>query len=210
MPSFHSFFYAFDLFGTAVFAITGLITATRHKMDLVGCFILALVTAIGGGSIRDMMLGATPIFWLEDTHYFWVILITLLCCILLSQRHSIAIKYLPHADAMGLAIFSVLGTNKALEMHCAPVIACFMGMLSGIGGGMIRDVFCQQMPYILKQEIYATAAIIGSGLYCLLCMLQVDTHLNMLLSVATTLGIRLGAIKWHWTLPQFASHIQTH
>ncbi|MBL6735424.1 MAG: trimeric intracellular cation channel family protein [Shewanellaceae bacterium] len=210
MPSFHSFLYAFDLFGTAVFAMTGLLTATRHKMDLFGCFILALVTAIGGGTLRDMMLGATPIFWLEDTLYFWVILSTLLCCVLLSQRYSIAIKYLPHADAIGLAVFAVLGTNKALEMGCSPAIATFMGMLSGIGGGMIRDVFCQQIPYIFKQEIYATAAMIGGVLYSMLFILQVDTHISMLLAVAATLGIRLGAIQWHWTLPSLASRIQTH
>ncbi|EDP99333.1 trimeric intracellular cation channel family protein [Shewanella benthica] len=196
--------YCFDLCGTAVFALSGALAAGRHRMDPFGVIVLASVTAIGGGSIRDALLGTTPVFWIRDPNYIIVILITVLLTLILVRRPKKVPQHtLPIADALGLALFTVIGAEKALNLELGGMIAVVMGLITGVGGGMIRDLLCRQVPMILRTEIYATASILGGICYSVSLYLDVDNMYAMLVSMTVALCIRLAAIRWHLSLPAF-------
>ncbi|AQP35424.1 TRIC cation channel family protein [Vibrio anguillarum] len=197
--------YLIDLFGTAIFAISGVLLAGRLKMDPFGVVVLASVTAIGGGTIRDMALGATPVFWIKDTTYLWVIFITCLLTMLLVRRPKrVAWWILPVCDAIGLAVFVGIGVEKAMNHQDSAMVAVIMGVITGCGGGIIRDVLAREIPMVLRSEVYATACIIGGLFHTTALAMGYDSSSAFLAGVASTLIIRLGAIRWHLSLPTFA------
>lgn len=197
--------YFIDLFGTAIFAISGVLLAGRLKMDPFGVVVLASVTAIGGGTIRDMALGATPVFWIKDTTYLWVIFITCLLTMLLVRRPKrVAWWILPVCDAIGLAVFVGIGVEKAMNYQDSAMVAVIMGVITGCGGGIIRDVLAREIPMVLRSEVYATACIIGGLFHTTAMAMGYDSSSAFLAGVASTLIIRLGAIRWHLSLPTFA------
>lgn len=196
--------YFFDLWGTAVFALSGALAAGRHRMDPFGVIVLASVTAVGGGSIRDALIGATPVFWIRDPNYIIVILATVLVCLLLVRRPRKVPEYiLPVADAFGLALFTVIGAEKALNMGLSGMIAVVMGLITGVGGGIIRDLLCRQVPMVLRTEVYATASIIGGIGYTVSLAYGMGEKMALFLAMTSALLIRLSAIKWHLSLPAF-------
>ena len=196
-------YYFLDLFGTAVFAISGVLLAFRAKMDAVGVIVLASFTAIGGGTIRDTILNL-PVFWLSDNNYIWLIIATCLLTIwLINKANNIPWWILPVSDAIGLAFFAIMGTEKTLDHGFSPTVAVLMGAITGCGGGAIRDVFARIIPFIFQKEIYATACIIGSTAFCLLEDLNLPRSYNFLISICIVLTIRLSAIKWNLSLPIF-------
>ncbi|EGR0746076.1 hypothetical protein BBM24_08465 [Vibrio parahaemolyticus] len=197
--------YMIDLFGTAIFAVSGVLLAGRLKMDPFGVIVLGSVTAIGGGTIRDMALGATPVFWITDTTYLWVIFITcLLTMILVRRPKRLAWWVLPMCDAIGLAVFVGIGVEKALAYNASGMVAVIMGVITGCGGGIIRDVLAREVPMVLRSEVYATACIIGGIFHTMAVSMGYDHSTALLAGVISTLVIRLGAIRWHLSLPTFA------
>lgn len=197
--------YWLDMAGVIVFALTGVILACRSRMDPFGMLVLAAVTAIGGGTLRDLVLGVRPVFWVEDPTYLWVILATVALSILgFRYIHRLTRTFLPVTDAFGLALFTVLGAHKALTLEAPGIVAVLMGLMTGVAGGMIRDVLARRVPMVLRQEIYATAAILGGSAYVLLNGLGVAQWLGVSLAIALTLGLRLAAIYWRLSLPTFA------
>lgn len=197
--------YMIDLFGTAIFAVSGVLLAGRLKMDPFGVIVLGSVTAIGGGTIRDMALGATPVFWITDTTYLWVIFITcLLTMILVRRPKRLAWWVLPLCDAIGLAVFVGIGVEKALAYNASGMVAVIMGVITGCGGGIIRDVLAREVPMVLRSEVYATACIIGGIFHTMAVSMGYDHSTALLAGVISTLVIRLGAIRWHLSLPTFA------
>ncbi|GAM67811.1 inner membrane protein [Vibrio sp. JCM 19236] len=200
-----SLLYFIDLFGTAIFAISGVLLAGRLRMDPFGVLVLASVTAIGGGTIRDMMIGATPVFWIGDTSYIWVIILTSLATMLIVRRPKRIPWYvLPVCDAIGLAAFVGIGVEKALTYQDSYLIAVMMGVLTGCGGGIIRDILAREIPMVLRSEVYATACIAGGVVHTSLLSLGLGTNNAMLGGIFVTLAIRLAAIRWHLSLPTFA------
>jgi uncharacterized membrane protein YeiH len=196
--------YFFDLCGTAVFALSGALAAGKHRMDPFGVIVLASVTAIGGGSIRDALIGATPVFWIRDPNYIIVILATVIACLILVRKpHKLPTYTLPIADALGLALFTVIGAEKALLLGLSGMVAVVMGLITGVGGGIIRDLLCRQIPMVLRTEIYATASIIGGICYTLSLFVGMDSMTSLLIAMFSTLIIRLSAIRWHLSLPAF-------
>ncbi|OLQ79973.1 hypothetical protein BIT28_01605 [Photobacterium proteolyticum] len=196
--------YVLDMFGTAVFAASGVLMAGRLRMDPFGIVVLASVTAIGGGTIRDMALGATPVFWITDTSYLWVIFITCLIAMLAIRKpKQMPWYFLPVADAIGLAVFVAIGVEKALRFGASPMVAVIMGVMTGCGGGVIRDILAREIPMVLRTEVYATACILGGIVHTTALMLHVDASVATLAGVITTLTIRLAAIRWHLSLPTF-------
>ncbi|REL34289.1 trimeric intracellular cation channel family protein [Thalassotalea euphylliae] len=192
-----------DIFGTVVFALSGALMAGRFKLDPFGVIVLAAVTAIGGGTIRDIILDA-PVFWLANSYYLWVICLTALLTILFIRRPKrIPTRFLLIADAFGLALFAVVGTEKALSLGAPIPAAVVLGTITGVAGGMIRDVLCNVIPLILRQEIYATAAMLGSSLFALLSWYGQDHTLTLIAAILTTLLLRLAAIYWRVSLPAF-------
>lgn len=174
-------------------------------MDPFGVIVLASVTAVGGGTIRDMALGATPVFWITDTTYLWVVFITCLLTMLLVRRPKrLPWWILPVSDAIGLAVFVGIGVEKALIYQESSLIAIIMGVITGCGGGIIRDVLAREIPMVLRSEVYATACIIGGVVHTCALMLDYESSTAFLCGVTSTLLIRLGAIRWHLSLPTFA------
>jgi uncharacterized membrane protein YeiH len=199
--------YFIDMFGTAIFAISGVLLAGRLKMDPFGVMVLGSVTAIGGGSIRDMALGATPIFWVTDPTYLWVIIATCILTMLLIRRPKrLPWFILPVCDAIGLAAFVGIGLEKALAYQDSYLVAIIMGVITGCGGGIIRDVLAREVPMVLRSEVYATACIIGGSFHIAALALDYSNEHAFLAGAASTLIIRIGAIKWHLSLPTFAIH----
>ncbi|MGF1697657.1 TRIC cation channel family protein [Vibrio kyushuensis] len=197
--------YLFDLFGTAIFAISGVLLAGRLKMDPFGVIVLGSVTAIGGGTIRDMALGATPVFWITDTTYLWVIFITCLITMLIVRRPKrLAWWILPVCDAIGLAVFVGIGVEKSLMYQDSAMVAVIMGVITGCGGGIIRDMLAREVPMVLRSEVYATACIVGGIIHTMALLMGLDTTTAFLAGLGCTLIIRLGAIRWHLSLPTFA------
>ncbi|SFU69562.1 trimeric intracellular cation channel family protein [Halomonas korlensis] len=200
-----SLIYWLDMAGVIVFALSGVILACRSRMDPFGMLVLAAVTGIGGGTLRDLVLGVRPVFWVSDPTYLWVILATVGLSILgFHYIHRLSRGFLPVADAFGLALFTVIGTHKALLLEAPGVVAVLMGLLTGVAGGMVRDVLARRVPMVLRQEVYATAAIAGGVTYVSLDALAVPGGLNVAMALLVTLGLRLAAIHWHLALPTFA------
>ncbi len=197
--------YWLDMAGVVVFALSGVVLACRHRMDPFGMLVLAAVTGIGGGTLRDLVLGVRPVFWVSDPTYLWVIFATVgLAMLGFHYIHRLSRGVLPVADALGLALFSVIGAHKALQLGSPGVVAVLMGMMTGVAGGMIRDVLAQRVPMVLREEIYATAAIAGGTVYVVLHSLGLSAALTIPAALLTTLGLRLSAIYWHLSLPVFA------
>lgn len=196
--------YWLDLFGIVVFALSGALMAGRYRLDPFGVAVLATVTAIGGGTIRDVILGAYPIVWVARPEYLVITCATAFITIALIRKPKrVPRRFLLVSDALGLALFAVAGCQKALALGTSPLIAIVMGTITGVAGGMIRDIICNEIPMILRQEIYATAAILGGSLYCLFEYLNWPNDLSLIAAVLGALALRLAAIYWHVSLPAF-------
>ncbi|MEJ6475490.1 trimeric intracellular cation channel family protein [Pseudoalteromonas piscicida] len=196
-------YHWFDLLGVMVFAISGTLIAHSKHMDGFGVIVLAAVTGIGGGTLRDMILDQ-PVFWLHDTSYIYAILSAVLLSILWLNRHqNIPRTFLQVADALGLAFFAVMGVQKALSIGMPDTTAVIMGVLTGCFGGLIRDVLAREIPLLLKGELYAITCIFGGVVYTQAIKLGLATELVMLLSMASTLLLRLAAMRYNLVLHVF-------
>jgi uncharacterized membrane protein YeiH len=198
-----------DLFGVAVFAASGALMAGRKRMDLFGVVVLAVVTAVGGGTLRDVLLGITPVFWVRDPLPIVVALGAALATVAAARRWRLERPALLVADAFGLALFTVLGAEHALHAGTPAVVALIMGVMSGVAGGIVRDLLCSEVPLILRREIYATAALLGAAVFVGLCWLGVGRPLAITAGMGAGLTLRLAAIRWSFSLPVFSLH-DTH
>lgn len=188
----------------AVFALSGALVAREKELDLFGGIVMAFVTAVGGGTFRDLVLDV-PVFWIDDSNYILIAVGAAISTLLIvrSSKYHFPRRTLLVADAAGLALFAVLGTQKAMGQEVAIATAILMGILTGVGGGMIRDVMAQKVPLVLRSELYATVAAIGAGSYVILSFLPLPYLVQTILSIAIALIIRIGAIKWKWSLPVY-------
>ncbi len=186
-----------------VFAFSGTLMAHQKKMDGIGVIVLASVTAIGGGTIRDLLLDA-PIFWLRQPEYIYSILFACVIAILwLNRSKRIPDKTLEFADAIGLALFVVMGTQKSFSYQVSDVTAVIMGTMTGCFGGMLRDVLANEVPMIFKKEMYATCCIVGGSTYAILLKFNLTEAIAPLVAFTVVLLLRLAGIKWQWTIPVF-------
>lgn len=195
--------YILDLFGVAVFAISGALAAGRKSLDLLGVFVIAGVTAIGGGTIRDVLLGRHPIFWMEDTTYLFVILAAALFTLLYARTRPAPVRALLLADAIGLAVFTIIGARIAEEAGLPAILVIFMGTLTGVAGGVMRDVLCGEVPLILRRDIYATASITGGALYLLVQRIGFSPLVAALVGIGGVAILRALAIFGGLRLPVF-------
>ena len=196
-----------DLVGVAVFAISGALAAGRRRLDLIGVVVLAAVTAIGGGTIRDVLLDRRPIFWLADPGYLTVIVLSALGTLLYTRWARVPWQTLDIADALGLALFSVAGAQIA-ERAGLPAGACvLLGGVTGAAGGVIRDVLTAQIPMVLQRgSLYATAALAGTTLYVVLVRIGVEQRPAVIAGMILVAVLRLAAIRWELMLPSFELH----
>ncbi len=196
--------YILDLFGTAVFAISGVWVACRKDMDLFGALVLAFVTAVGGGTIRDVLLSATPVFWINDTLYLLVILATVMLAIVCRKWHERSKWIMQVSDALGLAVFVVIGVTKSLSFGVEPMVAIMMGVLTGCGGGAIRDLLAGEVPMVLRKEIYASAAMVGGAVLVFLEPLIQNIDITSVIAATVVLVLRLLALYKDLSLPSFS------
>ncbi len=191
----------FALVGTGVFAISGALMALRKRMDIVGVTFIAALTGVGGGTVRDLLLGDLPVSWVRDPTN---VLICMGCGVVVSLAHRLVIDRpmtgLLYADAAGLALFAVLGAAKAEALDAHPVVAVLFGAMTATFGGLIRDVICGEQPILFRKEIYITAGLAGGGTYILLPA-ALGFDVRALTGLGVGLALRLAAIWFKWTLP---------
>jgi uncharacterized membrane protein YeiH len=186
--------YLLDLCGVAVFAISGAIVAARRRLDVVGVLVIASVTAVGGGTLRDVLLDRHPIFWVDDPTPLVVACAAAALTLVYGRRARFPRNALVVADALGLGLFCVTGTGVAERAGAPPIIAALLGAGSAVAGGVIRDVLCAQVPLILRQEVYATAAVAGAATYLVLERVGLRGPPLMVISMALAVALRLAAV----------------
>lgn len=193
--------YALDLLGTAAFAASGALAGIRRGMDVFGVLVLGLVTATGGGTLRDLLLGSPPFILKDETYLYLSVLVSLLVFIL-HRRLDFLTHPLTFFDAVGLGTFVVIGTGKAIAFNLGFFGAVMMGVLTATAGGMIRDLLSAKVPMVLQKEVYASACLAGGALLYLLQLTVIPGYISALLSAATVIVLRLLAIRYNWALPK--------
>lgn len=192
-----------DLMGVGVFAVTGALTASRKQMDIVGFALLATVTGIGGGTLRDLVLGAQPVFWVREPIYVVVCVAVAVVVFFTAHIPESRFRLLLWLDAVGLSFFCVAGAEKALVAEAGWFIAIVMGVITATFGGVVRDVLGGEIPVILRREIYATAALVGAAVFVGLLACDVPGGLATLAGFAVCLTIRGLALQRGWSLPVY-------
>ena len=193
-----------DLIGIGVFAVSGALAAGRKRLDLLGVFVLAAVTAIGGGTVRDLLLDRQPIVWLTDTTYLGVIVAAVAVTFAYVRWRRPPLASLLVADALGLALFSVAGAQIAEAAGLPAVSVVVLGTMTGVGGGVIRDVLSAEVPLVLRRgNLYASAVIFGIAAYLLLESVGVPRQAASLTGMVLIAALRLAAIRWELELPVF-------
>jgi len=190
-----------NVMGSFVFAISGALIAMRKKLDLFGVLIVAFVTAVGGGTVRDMLLSKRDVFWLFDTTIIYVILTGAFIAMLFKDKLRFFDKPLFFYDAVGLGLFTITGVQIGIDASLAPMICILLGTITGVFGGVIRDIIVNEIPVIFKKEIYATISIAGGAVYLILVRFEIQ---NPYLQIIPILGIiiaRIIAVKYNISLP---------
>lgn len=196
--------HGIEIAGIVAFAFSGFIEARRKQMDLVGVFTVAFITAFGGGTLRDLLLDRRPLFWVQHQEYtLLVFLLTFIAIPFLSHlRSSSAEKTIIVADAFGLGLFSTVGTSLAQEMHMPMFVCAMMGVITGIFGGVLRDVICNEIPLVFRRgQLYATCAFAGCWVYLILDFFHAPEAVALILSILVTSIMRLLAVRLDVKLP---------
>lgn len=195
-----------DYAGVFVFAISGVLAASEKQLDLFGGLIIAFVTALGGGTVRDLLLN-TEVSWIHNVNYIYIATAGAIFAVLFKKGMKYIRKTLFLFDTIGIALFTILGLQKALTMETPVVIAIILAVISATFGGVIRDILCNEIPLIFRKEIYATACIAGAGIYILLTHTGLDATLNLILSGAVIIAIRIFAVVKKLRMPLLNENI---
>ncbi|HEY4628514.1 MAG TPA: trimeric intracellular cation channel family protein [Flavobacterium sp.] len=194
-------FHLLDIIGTMAFAMSGALTAMNKKLDPFGVFIIAFVTAVGGGTLRDIMIGRTPVGWMRDLNYVYVIVIGFILAIIFRKKFDRLRTSLFLFDTIGLGVFTLIGLEKGISVGLHPVICIALGTMTACFGGVIRDILCTEIPVIFRREIYATICILGGIVFFLLRKLDLDNDVLYLTTSLVIISVRLMAVKFKWYLP---------
>ena len=193
-------FQILEISGTIAFAISGSLTAMQKKLDPFGIFIIAFVTAVGGGTLRDVMIGKTPVVWMRDLEHVYLIIFGFFLSIVFRKKLDRLRKSLLLFDTIGLGVFTLIGIQKGVEVGLDPMICIALGTITACFGGVIRDILCNEIPIIFSKEIYATICIIGGFVYFTLDWLHVPMAVIYPTTSALIITIRLLAIRYNWCL----------
>jgi uncharacterized membrane protein YeiH len=200
-PKKNQMFHLLDIIGTIAFAMSGALTAMNKKMDPFGVFIIAFVTAVGGGTLRDIMIGRTPVGWMLDLKYVYVIIIGFVLAILFRKKFDRLRTSLFLFDTIGLGVFTLIGLEKGINIGLHPVICIALGTMTACFGGVIRDILCTEIPVIFRKEIYATICILGGVVFFALKRFNLDNDVLYLITSLVIITVRLMAVKYKWYLP---------
>ncbi|GGH73342.1 putative membrane protein YeiH [Filimonas zeae] len=201
-----SYTYIIEVVGTIAFAVSGAVSAINRRYDLLGVLMMAFVTAIGGGTLRDVLIGNTPVTWLRDMNTPAIILATGFATILFRRHIKNFQNTLLIFDALGLGFFTIIGIQKGLAIQLHPAIGVALGTITGCFGGVLRDVLLNTPPALFHKEVYATACIVGGSFYCI-ALRFLPAQMAESLSIVLILTIRILAVKLHWKLPSIGPDI---
>ena len=196
------FIYVLDILGTFAFAVSGALVASDKKFDLFGVVIIAFVTAVGGGMLRDLLIDAHPINWIGDLNYIYTIFLAVIFTFLFKSKIAHLSKTMFLFDTVGLSVFTLLGLEKGLSFNLNPIIALIMGMISAVFGGVLRDVLTNKIPLIFEKEIYASACLVGGISYLLLTYFNMAENVIFIFSASIIVIIRVIAVKFKLQLPK--------
>lgn len=199
--------YTLDILGTFAFAISGALVASDKKFDLFGVLIIAFVTAVGGGMLRDVLINAHPINWIGDLNYLWTILTAVFMTFLFKSKILPLSKTLFLFDTIGLGVFTLLGLKKGLTYNLHPIIALIMGMISAVFGGVLRDILTNKVPLIFEKEIYASACLAGGIVYLVLAYFKIQENIIFVIAATVIIIIRIIAVKFHLQLPKIKDNL---
>lgn len=194
-------FHLLDIIGTMAFAISGVLTALNKKLDPFGVFIIAFVTAVGGGTLRDVLIGRTPVGWMQDLIYVYMISLGFFLALIFRKKLDRLRKSLFLFDTIGLGVFTLIGLEKGIEIGLHPIICIALGTMTACFGGVIRDILCNEIPIIFRREIYATICIIGGMVFFALKYFNLNNDILYLVTSSVIIAIRLMAVKLKWYLP---------
>jgi uncharacterized membrane protein YeiH len=189
-----------DYIGVLVFAMSGILTASDKKLDLFGGFIIAFVTALGGGTLRDLFLNV-DVGWIQHTNYIYVVIFATIGTLIFKKTLKKIRKTIFLFDTIGISLFTILGVQKALELDTHLIIAVMFGVITATFGGVIRDILCNEIPLIFRKEIYATACVLGGICYVSLYSFDVSENINLIISGLVIIGIRTLAVLKKYSLP---------
>jgi uncharacterized membrane protein YeiH len=190
-----------DSLGTMVFSISGAMTAYDKKMDLFGISAVAFITALGGGTLRDLLIGSTPVSWMINTWYLLMVFSGIILAMIFKPWIFRLKKTFFLFDTVGIAVFTVIGLNKSLDIGLQPIVAVMMGMVSAVFGGVIRDIVCNEIPLIFRKEIYALTCITGGFWYIGLSTFSIDKSWLIISTVLLIISFRFLSVRYHWQLP---------
>ncbi|TAI48275.1 trimeric intracellular cation channel family protein [Flagellimonas allohymeniacidonis] len=190
-----------DILGTVAFAISGVLVAMDKRLDLFGVLIIAFVTAIGGGTLRDLLIGNTPVTWIQDLTYIMVIPITVVLAIAFANQLKYLRKSLFLFDTLGIGLYTMVGIEKGLEAQLSPLVCIALGTMTASFGGVLRDILCNEIPVIFRKEIYATACILGGALYFLLLTFKMPESYAYLSAILLVILLRILAVRFKIRLP---------
>ncbi len=194
-------FYTIDILGTIAFAISGVLVAINKKMDLFGILIIAFVTAVGGGTLRDILIGETPVAWMKDITFTYVIIASAIFAIVSRKKINYLRTSLFLFDTIGIGLYTVIGIDKGINANLHPIICIALGTITASFGGVIRDILCNEIPVVFRKEIYATACIFGGIIYFILQELPIDSNAVFIIAGLIVIIIRLLAVKFKIALP---------
>ena len=195
------FFQVLDILGTIAFAISGVLVALNKRMDPFGVLIIAFVTAVGGGSLRDVLIGIQPVSWMTNMTYVYVIFGATVFAIIFKSKLNYLRKSLFLFDTIGIGLYTVVGIEKGIIAGLHPIICIALGTMTACFGGVIRDILCNEIPVIFRKEIYATACILGGLTYFLLREFMADTNFVFVIAGVIVIATRLLAVKFKISLP---------
>lgn len=195
-------FYSLDIIGTFAFAVSGFLTAFNKRLDLFGLFIIAFVTALGGGTLRDVLIGRTPVGWMIDLNYVYTVAGGMLFAILFRRKIEYLRKSLFLFDTIGLGVFTIIGIEKGIDANLHPVISIALGTMSASFGGVIRDLLCNEIPVIFRKEIYATACIVGGIFFFILNAFHLQNGFTYITTIGIIILIRLLVVIYKLELPR--------
>lgn len=196
-------FYVIDITGTLAFALSGALVAMNKKLDLFGVFIIAFVTALGGGTLRDIMIGKTPVGWMLDLNYVYVIIVGFFLSILFREKIDKHQKTMFLFDSIGLGVFTLVGIEQGITIGLNPIICVALGTMTACFGGVIRDILCNEIPAIFQKEIYATVCILGGTLFFILKELNINNNSLYLITSLSIIITRFMVVKFKWSLKTF-------
>ncbi|MEM8847915.1 MAG: trimeric intracellular cation channel family protein [Bacteroidota bacterium] len=199
------FYQLVDILGTIAFAVSGVLVAMDKRLDLFGVLIIAFVTAIGGGTLRDLLIGNTPVTWMRDLTYVTIIPIIVLLTILFSRQLKYLRKSLFLFDTIGIGLYTMLGIEKGLEANLSPIMCIALGTMTASFGGVLRDILCNEIPVIFRKEIYATACILGGTLYFVINWLGAPEEYAYLTGILAVIVMRVLAVRFSIRLPNIYS-----